>query len=205
VSRKKRQKKPRGKATARNQRREKWELPILYDRRAAMAKVLAEDEPGGTIWVNDHEAGAPVVWHNRVTLKTGETIAYPWPLPSELLLRSAELRLERATHLRVRLLETASDGGELYPEHKTVNNYDLVFEFFQEAMTGVVLVYAALNNFANEHIPQDFSMEWKERNEGRDYFIDRGIELRLSKVLHAATGKPNLKSDRPDLGTKSVI
>jgi len=49
VSRKKRQKKPRGKATARNQRREKWELPILNDRRAAMAKVLAEDVLGALL------------------------------------------------------------------------------------------------------------------------------------------------------------
>jgi hypothetical protein len=92
------------------------------------------------------------------------------------------------------------DEGDFYSEHKSVSDHDLIFEFFQEAMSGIVLVYAALNNFANEHIPNNFSMEVKGKLEGRDYFIEKsGIELRLSRVLHIATTKPNLMTTRPDM------
>jgi hypothetical protein len=57
--------------------REKWELPILFDRRAAVAKVLAEDVPGGTIWENDHEAGSPFIWKERVTLSVYGGLKWP--------------------------------------------------------------------------------------------------------------------------------
>jgi hypothetical protein len=135
--------------------RKPWEAPILYDRRAAFAKVIAADIHAGEGWEHDHESGTQVVWQNRVGLRNGGTVAYPWPQTSELLLRIAEPRLERGALLRNKALEGASDGVELYPEHKTVNDHNLIFEFFQEAMAGVVLVYAALNNFANEQIPKD--------------------------------------------------
>ncbi len=192
--------KERMKANARAGKPEKWELPILFDRRAALAKVLAEDVPGGTIWANNHEAGAPVIWKERVRLRDGGTVMYTIPLPSELLLRAAEPRLKRAGQLRIQVLKTASNGGDLYPEHRTITDHDLVFDFFQEAMSGIALVYAALNNFGNEHIPIDFSMEFKGRTRGRDFYINStGIKFRLSKVLHCATSKPNLMTARPDL------
>jgi len=141
-----------------------------------------------------------IVGRRRVSRSV--SIAFPLPLPSELLLKEAESRLTTAAKLRQRLFESANVVSELYPEHKAVSNHDFAFDFFQEAMAGIMLVYAAASNFANEHIPRDFQMEFKGQLRDRNYFIERGIELRLSKVLHEATGKPNLKTDCSELWTK---
>lgn len=178
--------------------RENRDKAILHDRRAAFAKVLDGPIAEGQGWLHAHEPGAPVVVQNRVTVDDG-TVMFPLPLPSELLLKEAEVHLIRAARLRQRLFESAHVVNELHLEHKAVSNHDLTFDFFQEAMTGIMLVYAAISNFANEHIPRDFQMEFKGQIRNRNYFITCGTELRLSKVLHEATGKPNLKSDRPEL------
>lgn len=190
--------KQRSKTKRKHVRRDERDRAILYDRRVAFARVLAEPTHAGKGWYFAHEAGAPVVVGNTVTVGAN-TLAFPLPLPSELLLQIAEPHLVLATKLRRTVLETAHTLNDLYPDHKSVSNHDLLFNFLQEAMAGVSLVYAALNNFANEHIPREFEMELHGDLLDRDALIRRGIELRLSRVLAEATGEPNLKEHKTEI------
>jgi hypothetical protein len=80
-----------------------------------------------------------------------------------------------------------------------MTNEQALFDFFQEAMAGVILTHAALDNFATEFIPEDFLFDDEGKQLNRSNLEQRGIELRLSRVLSAALGKPNLRIAEPDL------
>lgn len=138
------------------------------------------------------------MWQYLVTVSGIGRVGFPVPLPSELLLRVGDERLQRATKLRAAALTSATAGGFIRPADVIVSNHQLIFDFFQEAMAGVVLVHATLNNFASERIPRSGAdVDGKHRDRGA--LIHTGIENRLSRVLAAATGKVNLKTERPDL------
>lgn len=176
-----------------------WQRSIVDDRRAAFAKVLAQDTEAGQGWAMPHKAGEPVVWRLRAMLTGDRGIEYPLPLPSELLLEASEPRLAMATKLRKRLFRV---GIQPHPEHSdrhTVTDYDLLFRFFEEAMAGILLVYGALSDFANEMIPSGFQMEHAGEMRSRDFLIQNtGLEMRLSRILQRATGLPNLKTENPE-------
>jgi hypothetical protein len=62
-------------------------------------------------------------------------------------------------------------------------------------MAGVVLAHTALDNYANECIPVGFAYaDDKTRTLQRVELERRGVQLRLSRVLAAATGRPNLRN-----------
>jgi hypothetical protein len=168
----------------------------------AAATTLAEDATNadGTI---AHRAGAPVVWVYRVNLAGVGSIAFPVPLPSELLLRIAGEHLEKATKHRLTLVRTSNrlkGGGVDF----AFSDYQLAYEFFQQAMAGVMLTYAALDNFVNEQIDPEFQFPERSRagevqHYDREAIIRMGLEKRMSRVLAAATQRPNIRTEHSDL------
>jgi len=82
-----------------------------------------------------------------------------------------------------------------------------LFDFFEEAISGIVLAYAALDNFANEALPTGYVVFTDE--DGKNYTREQieatvGLEKRLSRVLSDALSRPNLRVDKPDLYERAV-
>ena len=93
-----------------------------------------------------------------------------------------------------------TDKGHIKPFSKwTITNEAVLFGFFEDAMAGIVLAHAALDNYASESIPSGFVLAEGAQELDRAHLEQRGIELRLSRVLAAALDKPNLMNKRPEL------
>jgi hypothetical protein len=74
-----------------------------------------------------------------------------------------------------------------------------LFDFLQDAMAAVVLTHTALDNFANESMPENFSMADAagtsvHRKQIEGYW---GLPKRLTLVLPAITGKPDIETEKP--------
>jgi hypothetical protein len=67
-------------------------------------------------------------------------------------------------------------------------------------MAGIVLAHTALDNYANECIPADFAYTDDGRRTLQRVEVERrGIQLRLSRIVAAATGRPNLRESNSNL------
>jgi hypothetical protein len=67
-------------------------------------------------------------------------------------------------------------------------------------MAGIVLAHTALDNYANECIPADFAYTDDGGKTLQRVEVERKrIQLRLSRVLAAATGRPNLRESNSGL------
>jgi hypothetical protein len=123
------------------------------------------------------------------------------PRTSVLLLNQAGSHLKRAVRLRSKLPGQTRVPRWTQPGiDRYLPNEDLVFDFFEEAMAGIVLAHTALDNYANECIPADFAYTDDGRRTLQRVEVERrGIQLRLSRIVAAATGRPNLRESNSNL------
>lgn len=159
---------------------------------------LAAPVPPGPAGQPGHDAGAAVTVSHLVSLPEVGNLSMSVPRASALLLRPALAHLQRAVRLRRQLPNQVVRGKWVQPGHEFgFSNETLVFDFFEEAMAGVVLAHTAVDNFANECLPQDFEyLDEKGIRHSRE-LVERtfGLEKRLSRVVSQATGRPNLQAD----------
>lgn len=179
-----------GKATAHVWSRRRW------------TATLAEDVPAGPEGQPAHLAGAEIVVSASVFVEGVGGISFSVPRPSALLRESAEVHVRRAVRLRAQSLKQTRRIRWSHPGMElSFSNETLVMDFFREAMAGVVCAHAALDNLANELLPTDFTFtDPKGRARSRDDLeAQSGLELRLSRVAAAATGRENLRAADPTL------
>jgi hypothetical protein len=79
-----------------------------------------------------------------------------------------------------------------------------VLDYFEEAMAAILLLYAALDAYANESLPEGFELDTDRDHLTREQLEGRGIELRLSRAVSAALGKPNLRLVEPGIWASVV-
>jgi hypothetical protein len=138
-----------------------------------------------------------MTWAVSASCTWGEHGRVHFVVPSgvTLLLEAAEDHLRRSERLRTRLPNQLRHVRSPEPGLRNFTNQGLLYDFFREAMAGVVLTHGALDNFANDHLPPDLQMtDEKGVTHDRAALQRRGIEWRLSKVMAEATGRPNLKT-----------
>jgi hypothetical protein len=157
--------------------------------------TLAADVPPGPGSTPGHKAGTEVVLTKETFLVGVGQVGFASPSPHRLLLDKARRDLQRAMRLKKQLhKEIKTVHGGL-----TFSSDSLAFEFFQEAMSGIVLLHAALDSFASDHIHDNFSMELDGGLKGRGYLIARGIEKKFSVILSTVVQRENLMNADSDL------
>lgn len=163
--------------------------------------------PAGPDGQPAHEVGAEVSVIDLVEVPGVGGVSITVPRPSLLLLATAEHHLQKAERLRDAATKQVGPGKWVQPGFEIgFTNEPLVFDFFEHAMAGVVLAHTALDNVLNELLPADFvfladdGTSWdRERIES-----SMGIERRLTQVAAAATGRPNLRHENPDLYDRAM-
>lgn len=164
------------------------------DRRRWVTR-LTEDVPPGPQGQPSHKAGTEVTVVQIIELQGLGKVSFAAPTPSSLLLEAAKPHVQRADRFRKELPQQIATGGWRQPfADAAFTNEALVYDFFQEAMAGILLVHAALDSFANELMPDGFVFDHDGKTYTREELEQRGIELRLSRVAAAATGRPNMMS-----------
>jgi hypothetical protein len=124
------------------------------------------------------------------------------PRPSLLILDPATQHLRRAEQLRRAATKQISRGKWVQPGFElTFTNEPLVFDFFAEAIAGVLLAHAALDNVLNELLPEDFVFT---ASDGRTFdraTVERsaGVERRLTEIAAAASGRQDIRDGHPAL------
>jgi hypothetical protein len=130
------------------------------------------------------------------------------PRASVLLLRQAEKHLRRAQKLRGQLAAQIVRRQWTQPGfEQAFSNEELLFDFFEEAMSGIVLAHASLDNFANESLPSEFVFTDETGKTWTREDIERwmGLEKRLQAVLSAATGRPDLARAKQALFERAMV
>lgn len=163
--------------------------------RRRWTSTLASPIPEGPQGQPAHEIGAVVAVTHLMKVPNVGNISSTVPKPSALLMGPAESHMRRATELQKRIPGTLKRAEWSQPGHEvSVSDEDLLFDFFEEAMAFVLLLYAVLDAWANEQLPA--SVVWtnpKGETFGREAIEGRlGLELRLSRVLPEAAGQSPL-------------
>lgn len=179
----------------------------MRPQRRRWTSTLAEALPTGPEGQPAHPVGSEIAVLTYVSVPGRGPVSFIVPRPSVLLMESAERHLSTAARLRdqtgkqVRRVKWSQPGYEW-----SFANESLVFDFFSQAMAGIVLAFASLDNLANELMPFDFVYtDEKGHTKTREVLeASSGVELRLSRVAAAATGKPNLRVESPDLWSRIV-
>jgi hypothetical protein len=158
--------------------------------------TLTSDVPAGPDGQPAHPAGSTIVAVTAVHIPDVGGVSFPVPRPSSLLFDAASTHVKRATRLRAQAVKQTQARQWVQPGmERSFTNEPLVMDFFREAMAGVICVHAAFDNFANELMPSDFVYDADgERRTRTQLEESSGIELRLSRVAAAATGRPNLRT-----------
>jgi hypothetical protein len=129
------------------------------------------------------------------------------PRPSMMFLGVAEKHASKAARLRPRLATEIEPIKVKYGQPgytQSFSNEKLVFDFLQEAMAAVVLAYTALDNFASEFMPADFSMPDVNDTPALRTQIEKswGFRKRLTWMLPYITRKPNIETNKLDIWEK---
>ena len=164
--------------------------------------TLAVDVPAGPEGQPAHPAGSEVTVSTSVVVEGIGGCWFSVPRPSALLREAAEHHANRAVRLRTQALKQIRRVRWSQPGFGLAfSNESLLMDFFREAMAGVICAHAALDNLANELLPAGFVFaDATGRARSReDLEATSGLELRLSRVAAAATGRPNLRAAEPSL------
>jgi hypothetical protein len=109
--------------------------------------------------------------------------------------------MKRAERLREQAKKQTGRNKWIQLGHeRSFTNEELVFDFFGEAMSGVILSFAALDNLLNEMLPSNF--EYKTGDEvwdRRRIESSAGIERKLTQIVPSATGRASLADANPEL------
>jgi len=170
--------------------------------------TLAEPIPAGPQGQPAHAAGAQVAVTHLVFLPEAGAVSMTVPRPSVLLLEAAEAHAKRATRLRKQLPNQTKHGRWVQPGHELhFSNEELVYDYFQDAMAAVLLLHTALDNFANELLPENVVL-----NDSAGNPVDRaqiestwGLRRRLDLVLPAVTGKASLQVAQPSAWASLMV
>src|SRR5205814_1687540 len=169
--------------------------------------TLATPVPPGPAGQPAHEPGALISVVDLARLPGKGNVSMPVPRASVLLLRQAEKHLRRPQKLRGQLGAQVVSRQWTQPGfEQTFSNEELLFDFFEEAMSGIVLAHAALDNFANESLPSEFVFTDEKGKMWTREDIERrmALEKRLRAVLNSATGRPSVALAKPDLFERAM-
>lgn len=175
--------------------------------RRRWTSTLATAIPAGPEGQPQHDVGAEASVIDLVEVPGTGSVSITVPRPSLLLLGQAEHHMRTAERLREAAKKQIRRDKWVQPAFElSFTNERLVFDFFEHAMAGIVLAHTALDNVLNELLPADFvfladdSTSWdRQRIES-----SMGIERRITQVAAAATGRPNLRSDKPELFAQAM-
>jgi hypothetical protein len=185
--------------TARKHRKRAARVPKPESRRRWIV-TSTSSIPAGPAGQPEHPAGTSFSVVLVINWPDRGRVSFSVPRPSALLLEVGSAHLEVAADLRPTLSQHMTDKGFIKPFSQwTFTNEAVLYEFFQEAMAGIVLTHAALDNFASESIPSGFVLTDGTEALDRAQLEQKGILFRLSRALSTALGKPNIMTDRPDL------
>jgi hypothetical protein len=124
------------------------------------------------------------------------------PRPSAMLLNVAEGHCKRAQRLRKQLPNQVKHRRWVQPGFELdFSNEALVHDFFEEAMAAVLLLYAALDSYANEAMPTEFAApdaagQLVGRTQIEGYW---SLPKRLADVLPRISTKPSIESAEPEV------
>lgn len=183
-------------------------MPLENLSRRRWETTLAEAVPEGPEGQPAHPAGTTVTLTSAVQVKELGGISFTVPRLSTLMLEAAVNHARTGERLRARAVAQTRVVRWTQPGiERTFTNEPLVFDAFREAAAAIVCAFAALDNLANELLPWDFV--YTDPDGGADRTREQleanaGIELRLSRVAAAATQRPNLRADNPELWQRLV-
>jgi hypothetical protein len=148
-----------------------------------------------------HKAGASITIIDLVEVPDIGSVSISVPRPSMLLLGPAREHMVRAEGLRAKAVAQVVEGEWVQEGHeKNFEDEESVFDFFQEAMSGLVLAHTALDNLLNESLPFNFEFEVRRENWNRQRIeSSAGIERKLTQFVPAATGRQNVATAEPAL------
>jgi hypothetical protein len=123
-----------------------------------------------------------------------------------MLLDIAEGHIRRSARLRRQIPQQVKRERWIQPGLElSFSNERLVYDFFQEAMSGVLLGHTALDNFANEALPPNVVMNDAAGQEtGRAQIEYWGLPKRLTQVLPFILGKESIKAANPAVWSQLV-
>lgn len=143
-----------------------------------------------------HKAGAEAVLTKQVQVEGLGAVYFSAPSPHRLLFTKASRLIKRAGRLKESLKSHVKEvryGGTRFSSDQEV------FDFFQDAMAGVLLLHAALDSFASDKIPDDFEMETEGKRRDASYLRERGLKAKFSWILAKVTDRSNLMTKDPEL------
>lgn len=161
---------------------------------------LASDVPVGPQGQPAHMAGAAVSVIHLVTLPEIGNVSMTVPRPSSIVLDAAEKHVRRAVRLRKQLPGQTKRGRWVQKGHEVgFSNEELVYDFFEDASSGLILMHTALDNFANEQIPADFTYTLPNAQTIDRKQVEGNMSLprRLDEVLPVVAGVESLRSAAP--------
>jgi hypothetical protein len=171
----------------------------LDDPRFRWTDRLAEDMPPGPQGQPGHKKGTVVTVVQVADVQGIGRVSFPAPRPSALLMAKAKTAMRRAAKLQAALPSQTSSKGWIHPHtDKSFTNVAALFEFFEEAMAGVVLLQAALACFASESVPDGFVFTEDGKSFTREKVEEMGIERRLTRVLPQALQVENVRTAQPE-------
>lgn len=165
--------------------------------------TLVSALPAGPQGQPAHPAGSTVTLTSTVQVEGLGGVAFTVPRLSTLMLEAAAIHARTGERLRSQVVKQTGVARWTQPGmDRSFTNEALVFDVFREAAAAIVCAFASLDNLANEILPWDFV--YVDPNGGKDRTREQleanaGVELRLSRVAAAATGRPNLRAANPEL------
>lgn len=162
--------------------------------------TLAADVPTGPQGQPAHKAGATVAVVHLVALPEVGNVSMTVPRPSAIALDAAEKHVKRAMRLRKQLAGQTKRGRWIQNGHEVgFSNEELVYDFLEEASSAVILMHTALDNFANEQLPADFTFVMPGGQTVDRAQIEGHMSLprRLDEVLPNVVGVVSIKSAEP--------
>jgi len=168
--------------------------------RRRWTSTLAADIPAGPQGQPTHKAGATVAVIHLVVLPEIGNVSMTVPRPSSISLDAAEKHVKRAVRLRKQLAGQTKRGRWIQKRHEVgFSNEELVYDFFEEASSGLILMHTALDNFANEQIPADFTFVGSDdQTIGRTQIEGRmSLPRRLDEILPDVAGVESLRTAEP--------
>ncbi len=161
-------------------------------RRRRFTTTLAADMPAGPDGQPAHKAGAEVSVVHLVTMPGVGSVATMVPRPSALLRDAAQVHLERARRHRERLPNLVRRGEWVQPGYEMqFANEAILFDFFQESMAAVLLLFASVDAWVNEQLPVALEFIGPDGNKSDRSQVEGrfGIEKRMTAVLPQVTGR----------------
>jgi len=173
----------------------------MRTQRRRWISTLASALPAGPQGQPSHDVGAMIAVIDLVDVPDIGNVSMAVPRPSMLLLEPAITHMIRAGRLRDAAKKQIGKGKWIQLGFELrFTNEELVYDFFGEAMAGVILAHAALDNVLNELVPKGFVHNSKDGEWNRERIEkSMGLERKLTEIAPIATGCPNVRDANVEL------